>query len=199
MSTPVKTLSFLIVPTVAIAALILVLAISSAGGQTEPAGGTAVEARDLASGMRALAREIEALRMALGKAPEPGREALPAASAAEPPSSFATEQVTRDLERVIDQLAARSGSLASVTSHAVVAAPAEAHPERIAALRHQPEAERSRAHFFWTYQQVLDRYGMPDSIYHSPDGLLTWYYQTDADSQLGFGFFDGYVIQVSGG
>src|SRR5262245_49920705 len=98
---PVKTLSFLIAPG-AIAALILVLAISSSGGQSEPQGETSLDARDLASGMRALAREIEALKLALGRGPELGRETLPAASAAGQPSAAGGEQAARDLERMIE-------------------------------------------------------------------------------------------------
>ena len=196
---PVKTLSLLVAPAAGISALVVLLAFCSAGGQAEPVDAPALDVRDLVNGMRALTREIEELRAALPRAADPAREALPATSRASQPSTSVEEPGSRDLEGVIEQIAARAGATMSAAPRAIVV-PSESHPERIAALRQQAEAERSRAHFFWSYQQVLDRYGMPDSIYHASDGLLTWYYRTDdVEHQLGFGFYEGFVIQVTGG
>jgi hypothetical protein len=65
----------------------------------------------------------------------------------------------------------------------------------IVALERLGPDERSRGHFFWTYQQVLDRYGCPDWIHVSQESGLLWTYRA-GDHQYVFTFHDGFVVNV---
>ena len=51
-----------------------------------------------------------------------------------------------------------------------------------------------RRHAFWTCQQVLDAYGLPDQI-EAGDGLMGWYYQT-SERTLHFEFYEGMLINL---
>lgn len=57
----------------------------------------------------------------------------------------------------------------------------------------------TREHLFWSEQQVLDRYGMPDRVSSEGDGELRWLYDDPAQDptrSFGVGFFEGRVIHV---
>jgi len=51
-----------------------------------------------------------------------------------------------------------------------------------------------RRHAFWTCQQVLDAYGLPDQI-EAGDSLMGWYYQT-GEATLHFEFYEGMLINL---
>ena len=71
------------------------------------------------------------------------------------------------------------------------------HPENVSAtLRVDPEV-RKRSHLFWSYRQVLDRYGPPAYISAGSQGVLTWTYSEPGnEGSLAFEFFDGFVINT---
>jgi hypothetical protein len=50
-----------------------------------------------------------------------------------------------------------------------------------------------RQHLFWSYQQLLDTYGVPELISIS-DGYVTWQYETEGGNYVGFRLFDGMVM-----
>lgn len=57
----------------------------------------------------------------------------------------------------------------------------------------------ARGHYLWSYQQVLDRYGMPDKIWTRQDGGMTWNYQVEGrleENDWQFRFSDGVIIAV---
>jgi hypothetical protein len=51
-----------------------------------------------------------------------------------------------------------------------------------------------RRHVFWTCQQVLDAYGIPDRV-EASDGAMTWEYETP-DRTLTFQFYEGMLINI---
>ncbi|HTF89314.1 MAG TPA: hypothetical protein VK843_12960 [Planctomycetota bacterium] len=59
--------------------------------------------------------------------------------------------------------------------------------------------EYNRQHLLWTEQQVVERYGLPDSISSNGSGFETWNYQDDPGGIRSFGFqiTQGRVIGVT--
>ena len=51
-----------------------------------------------------------------------------------------------------------------------------------------------RRHAFWTCQQVIDAYGLPDQI-EAGDGLMGWYYDT-GERTLHFEFYEGMLVNL---
>ena len=67
----------------------------------------------------------------------------------------------------------------------------------LGAVTKASDADRSKAHFFWTVQQVIDRYGVPSQM-NVHEGELELMY-LDSDANGGFTTFscmDGLVIRV---
>lgn len=62
----------------------------------------------------------------------------------------------------------------------------------LSALVSEDDKEVWRRHAFWTCQQVLDAYGLPDQI-EAGDGTMGWYYET-AGRTVHFVFFEGMLI-----
>ncbi len=60
------------------------------------------------------------------------------------------------------------------------------------------EAAYTRQHMFWTEQQILDSYGMPDSISVRENGVSIWRYEDPDDGKRSFYvcIFHGKVISV---
>lgn len=52
-----------------------------------------------------------------------------------------------------------------------------------------------RRHAFWSCQQVLDAYGLPDQI-EAGDASMGWYYEVPGQSSVHFVFFEGMLINV---
>ena len=53
----------------------------------------------------------------------------------------------------------------------------------------------SRRHLFWSFQQVVDAYGVADTMSINPHGEHIWGYER-GDATLEFVFHDGYVARV---
>jgi hypothetical protein len=51
-----------------------------------------------------------------------------------------------------------------------------------------------RRHAFWTCQQVIDAYGLPDQI-ETGDSAMGWYYQT-GERTVHFVFYEGMLINI---
>jgi hypothetical protein len=164
---------------------------SSAGNERveSASGGGDPALRELVQIAREIADEVRQVRSALGPASSPAREPV-----AEKGGGGASDRLATELERLAKLLEQKVLAGGGAVPHAVVpdAAP---HPENVAAaLRVEGEA-RMRAHLFWNYQRVLDRYGPPVYISAGSQGVLTWTYsEPGGEKSLVFEFFDGFVI-----
>jgi hypothetical protein len=66
----------------------------------------------------------------------------------------------------------------------------------IALANEENDASRPlwRRHAFWTCQQVIDAYGLPDQIEYG-DGSMGWYYDT-GQRTIHFVFYEGMLINI---
>ncbi|TAH38005.1 MAG: hypothetical protein EYC70_05110 [Planctomycetota bacterium] len=74
-------------------------------------------------------------------------------------------------------------------------------PDRaaLAPLYEQDYDARYRAHRYWTTDQVLDRYGVPDYMLPQDAGVLRWAYEDPVtENWMEFDFYQGIVIRVDG-
>jgi len=151
--------------------------------------------------VRQIADELHQLRTAQSAAPtaSPARETVTDATpgAATPP--FAPgDRLAAALDRLATLLEQRpaSGSSPAPPSMSASAAP---RPDNIAAAFRLERESRARAHFFWTYQRMLDHYGPPERMESSSSGTLIWIYRdASSEREMGFVFFDGFVIDAWG-
>lgn len=146
-----------------------------------------------------LAAEIRHLREAI----ERSREAQPS-----PRAPVGTEDVTAELTAALDRWSERlDRRLALVTPGEAGSAPAVRLPPdlRLPPVGFQPRAVPdlelidaaavSRQHFLWTYQEILDTYGVPSDV-GVEDGTLYWAYSSPEKETVFFTFVDGRVIRV---
>ena len=186
----------------------LAAAFTLAGASPQSPSAPAIEsdaARDLAPAVRSLVQQIDRLERALAAAVEVRRE-LPVAGveggggAARPAPASAASSMAAGDERPARREAAASAPSPGARALALDGAALPKQSEALVPLMSQNEEDRSRAHWFLTYQQVLARYGRPDSMDVSPEGTLVWIYnEAHTRGQLGFTFFDGFVVRVWGG
>lgn len=65
-----------------------------------------------------------------------------------------------------------------------------------AATRRTAE-ENNKTYLFWTYQQVIDAFGVPKGTGRDKDGAILWWYLGDVENTgLNFWFVDGRVFRV---
>ena len=114
----------------------------------------------------------------------------------------ATAQIVTKLENVVRLLEQRAGGGASdfpgsASLPLLDAAGAAADRGALVQLaREENDATRPlwRRHAFWTCQQVLDAYGLPDQI-EAGDGMMGWYYDT-GERTLHFEFHEGMLVNL---
>jgi len=171
-----------------------------------PVGGGAAQASpgesaELARVLRELVDEVarlgraEPLVRGSERAPairEPGGAPLADADAA--------ERVVAALDRLTEALAsapARAATGAGGGNAPLVMPPAGSRKDALAALVGREWDELSREHRFWTFQQVLDRFGPPHEVTTGGQWL---YYYPDAKSpnahHFTFHFSDGYLANI---
>lgn len=106
------------------------------------------------------------------------------------------------LEEIAKLLQARMGQATSAFPGSSPLPPLDASAataDRSALLqlaREENDAARPlwRRHAFWTCQQVLDAYGLPDMI-EARDGMMGWYYDT-GERTLHFEFHEGMLVNL---
>lgn len=62
-----------------------------------------------------------------------------------------------------------------------------------------PDSAYTRQHLFWSEQQVLDRYGLPDHVYVGGSGVVTWEYSAPANGAGGefhVKLYQGRVVSI---
>ena len=132
---------------------------------------------------------------------------LPAAHPTEPipePAGSDVGSILARLDEIAKLLQLRTaGATTGFTGTAplpVLQAPAApTDPSALAALaalatEDNEHREVWRRHAFWTCQQVLDAYGLPDQI-DTSDGNMDWYYET-AGRTVHFAFSGGLLVNV---
>jgi hypothetical protein len=170
---------------------------------------------DLALAVTELRRTMESLRSVLERelpaaAPPPDSGRVPVGQAFAPAEGAELATSLSALAAAIRTLAGRSGSSGvepTLTAPGWVDRRAAFATDELRELSRAPDREEAREagvrafrsqHLFWTKQQVLSRYGKPDSIY-TDDGFVKWCYQTSTPSDyedVDFSFDDGVVVGV---
>jgi hypothetical protein len=132
---------------------------------------------DLAAAMDRLGRRLEELR------PSPDSRMTRATdpTPAETPGGAAVE-------------AGRVGGRSSITG--VGAPPDSGRRQRFEELRGQPWGDITRRHWFWTFDQALEHYGPPDSIYPSEGGRVDFIYRVGEEEHR-LQFYDGRLLIVN--
>ena len=167
----------------------------------EPLGGGAADPR-LAQALLDLAAELRANRAAPSPLAVPAAEPSQRRALGESGDSGMAElaAAVRELRAALQHgsVGSASASLPALTR------PREDFRALLPALppeEQDHERAYTRQHLFWSEQQILERYGLPDSINVSGAGLTTWNYSDSAhDGARSFyvRFFEGRVISVEG-
>lgn len=141
-----------------------------------------------------LTREVRALREALSA------ERAPVAVTGEQAAREALEVLRDELGVVLAQLQRHAS--AGVGSAASALDTSSRGPLRSSLFLRSDKAdvdeELTRAHRLWTYQRVLDAYGLPDQIDGGDRGVEWCYLDSDSKRATGVRFCDGYVVEVYG-
>jgi hypothetical protein len=165
-------------------------------GATPLAARPASEVRDgeLTVALADLTREVQRLREALDARPA-GVARTSVGAGADAPAEV-TERLLAALESLDRSLSSgrRPGSGAGTQAAPLVLPSGNPRHDLIAELRAIKDDEaRSRRHRFLTYQQALDRFGVPDQVYSGG----RWIYEdpvTQRETQ--FTFEDGLLIRI---
>jgi hypothetical protein len=179
-------------------------AFALAGATAQPAGPPAESdaQRDVALAVRSLVQQIDRLERALEAAAEVRRE-MPVAASHEVGGEVTRSALARDdapRPAAETETARGERTPAASSRFALDGTTLPKQSEALVPLMGQSEEDRSRAHWFLGYQQILARYGRPDSMDVNPEGALVWIYNEAATrGQIGFTFFDGFVVRVWGG
>ncbi|MFO0985201.1 MAG: hypothetical protein U1E76_26310 [Planctomycetota bacterium] len=150
--------------------------------------------RELLEVTRQIASELHQLRAAIAASSAPAREVSEPGNAPPAPDG---DRLTAAIERLVVALGARPfpGAAAHTPPSAAAYPP---HPDRLAAARQLAIEDRAHAHFFWTYERMLEQYGPPERM-NASDGQLVWIYRDPGTQrEMGFVFFDGFVVDAWG-
>jgi len=179
--------------------------VSGRGGAGAGAGDS-----DLPKAIASLERTVDALAEQLAASSR--ESAATGAAPVEPLAAGGAGQPDVADSVAVSQLVTRLDTIAKLLEARVVAgqgfpgsAPlppldsTHATPDRNALIqlaREENDAARPlwRRHAFWTCQQVLDAYGLPDQI-EAGDGTMGWYYDT-GERTVHFQFADGMLINI---
>ncbi len=205
MTSNTKTLTLLLL-SIALAALtggVLATANERAPVLDARAVAPTIEVEPLVKAMTTLADELARLRVEVAAA---GFSHAPSSERAPAVAGTSSDRLAIAVERLVERLSHdelgsvgdAAGSRGAPAFPALPADPARAS-ESLTELRGKPEAQRLRDHILQTPRQILERYGVPSSVYTSPEGELNFVYQRDeSDPQVGFTFADGAVVRVWG-
>ena len=115
-------------------------------------------------------------------------------------NAVAAQLLTR-LDHIAKLLETRAGGGASSFTGAAPLPPLDlsrAATDRspIVAMSGEENEQRRlwRQHAFWTCQQVLEAYGLPDRV-EAADGAMTWEYET-TERTVTFQFYEGMLINI---
>jgi len=166
-------------------------------GSAETEGAPPDDTRDLSRQVGMLAAEVDALGQAIGRmslVPESRESTTPTGT---PHPLLAVPDLQAQvaaLTAAVERLAAQSAG----TGRAPLSVPV-ADPER--RKRVESLADTSDLmwpqHAFWTCQQVLDAYGMPDDMRRLDDGTEQWAYISPAGGHVNFFLSDGRAISAN--
>ena len=190
---------------VLIGTLLLLTGVAAYPSTTRPARGaechsSSADLGDVVASMRQLNQEVVALRESLAS--------LDFSSAAIVGASRAPCEGAPGQDRLVDAIeslvaALRDGSASFPTGTGGRAPGAAESPadlqERVRTLRGQPLTSRRREHVLLAPSELVARYGVPDSTYVSPEGILHFAYQSsESENPVGFAIKDGMVIDAWG-
>jgi hypothetical protein len=165
--------------------------------RTTPDSSTgSVDTKAFADAGDGLRTELVRLREKL----EPGTLSAPTQEHADSRSVAGTPDLAADLRKTTAQLVQAADSLRNAANRAggdrvPLVAPAAVDPSAFEVLWRSPPETIRKTHQLWTYQQVMDKYGAPDSVGTEQTGLY-WMYQQGQKTVL-FHFVDGRVAAVS--
>jgi hypothetical protein len=156
---------------------------------------------ELAEAMRALAREIQSLRLAQNAS----ASGPPSPSSPREPAPQSNKSAPADAAAALDRLLAKINNPSALSAGApALRAPKPLTNQEIAEIRERFNKVENqfitKEHFFLTYQQILDRYGPPNEIHSNNDGQ-SWEYATSSSEKgpeyaFTVVFHDGFVIRV---
>ena len=159
-----------------------------------PGPGPAAETVDpqLAQAIAALANEVRRLRWAPAEAG--GGERRPVGESGAPAQDgqrmvAALERLTRALE-----LAQGRAAPGGIGITPLVLPPAGSRQAALEGLVGRDWEEISREYRFWTFQQVLDRFGRPDEV--DNDRWLYKLQRGDSEEVFSFQFSQGYLMNI---
>lgn len=165
-----------------------------------PVDVSAGDPKNLVDAIHELRTELVHIREGSGglASPSAGSER---ADATAPPSGASKDLVaemrkaTAELTHAVDLL--RDATKRWGGDRAPLIAPASpADPRVLDEVAAAPENARIKPYQLWTNQQVLDRFGPPDSIYCS-DRSIQWSYVRTNGKGVHFIFVEGRVVQVT--
>ncbi len=147
----------------------------------------------LAKAIEELAREVRLLGGPAPTADAPERTPVGHEGA----ESFDPKELIAALDRLTQALKAAQGraSPGGIGITPLILPSGGKRLDALESLSGRGWQELSRDHRFWTYQQVLDRYGPPDEV----NGSGQWLYMlplADGERSLTFTFVQGYVANV---
>jgi hypothetical protein len=149
---------------------------------------------ELVEALRALTRELQVREAAPASEPV-GDGRAPVRDDALPPSAEPGDLATamERLARALEQRPPGGGGGIGLTP--LTLPPPGHRADRLRALLSMDDEEASRQFRLWTYQQVLDHFGRPDSI---REGGMWLYELVDAGdrSEFAFRFTDGFLAGI---
>lgn len=155
---------------------------------------------DLASAVRSFSEEVRRLR----ESPPTPSMARAIAESRENAQGNVPASNAEQLLTAIEQLTASVQAIGAVgrsvgTGSVGLRIPATSRaPETFRDIRRESRQQLSQSHFGWTYQQMLDRYGLPDHATERPGGVA-WIYEVKGNPETqvcSFVFADGVVVRA---
>jgi hypothetical protein len=161
------------------------------------------ELKALTAEVSTLRDELERTRLTGGDAPSAAAPSALAPDAAGPDGAALAAALTAALDRLSQQLGARSPGLLPPQIDTVkrkqlkpVYDSNDPLPDHDVDYWDAECENRRQEHLLWTTEQVLDAYGRPDSISAGDNGRVTWSYELSPSSEVRFVFVEGRVANV---
>ena len=175
-----------------------VLAPSESQRHVEESTGSVVVDPRLAEAMNQIAKELHEMRSATASSPTPSDEPSHRSVAADSGDSALVElaAAVRELRGAL-QHGSPGQSAANPSPPVLPRIDQRAWLPELPSGTTDRDHSYTRQHLFWTEQQVLDQYGIPDEI-GSGEGLEYWYYRDEPTGKRSFTIMmsQGRVIQV---
>jgi hypothetical protein len=160
-----------------------------------PSTGTSADPKALVDAIDSLHTELVRIRERLDAS------SMSAVSPVQADTRSPAQQAVPDLRLVTAQLTEAAEALRSAASRTLgdrttaLIAPPTRDQQTLKEMSIQEFNVVSKPYLLWTYQQVMDRFGSPDSVSARQEGMI-WQYKVD-DREVSFHFADGRLCYVT--